>query len=147
MKHVNKSGIIFCLMVFLVALFFFIPALSFPAGSKDGAPGPGYFPLIVSVIVMILSVAVGIGYLHDEKKYFQQDDVQKGNLKKMLIIAGGVTVYTIIFKYIPFIPLSITFIFFLNWMFDRELKSNIVFTIILVVFLYVVFGKFLHVMI
>lgn len=142
----SKSGLIFVVFCIVLSLCFLIPALSFPGGSADGAPGPGYFPIIVSTICIILSVILGLVYVKDKKKYFQTTEIQKQNLKMMLIIASVIILYSILFMFVPFIPLTIVFLIFLNWMFKKKWLWNIIFSIVFTLVLYFVFSKFLHVM-
>ena len=52
MKKIANA--IACIFI-AVAVVFFIISLSFPAGS-NGAVGPGYFPRIMCVLVILLSV-------------------------------------------------------------------------------------------
>lgn len=142
----SKAGLLFVVSCIVVALFFMIPAFGFPGGSADGAPGPGYFPIIVSTIVIILSVILLFHYLKDKTKYFQTTEVQKKNMKKLLVVSGVVVLYSILFMYVPFLPLSIVFLIFLNWFFGKSWKFNIPFSVIFTVVLYLVFKNFLHVM-
>ena len=52
MKKIANA--IACIFI-AIAVIFFIISLSFPAGS-NGAVGPGYFPRIMCVLVILLSV-------------------------------------------------------------------------------------------
>lgn len=142
----SKAGLIFIALCAGIALFFLIPALGMPGGTSDGAPGPGYFPTIVSVVVLFLCIPLLIGYLKDKKKYFQQDETQKKNLPSLLIVMVAICLYCVLFMYVPFIPLTIAFIVFFNWYFGQKWVFNIVFSIVFTLLIYFIFSKFLHVM-
>lgn len=142
----SKAGLIFVGCCAAIAIFFLIPALGMPGGTSDGAPGPGYFPIIVSLVILVLCVLLVFKYLKDDKKYFQQTETQRKNLPKLLITAGAIVLYTILFMFVPFIPLTIVFMVFLNWYFGKKWVYNIVFSIVFTLVLYFVFSKFLHVM-
>lgn len=142
----SKAGLIFVGCCAAIAIFFLIPALGMPGGTSDGAPGPGYFPIIVSLVILVLCVLLVFKYLKDDKKYFQQTENQRKNLPKLLITAGAIVLYTILFMFVPFIPLTIVFMVFLNWYFGKKWIYNIVFSIVFTLVLYFVFSKFLHVM-
>lgn len=130
----------------IVTLFFMIPAFSFPGGTTDGAPGPGYFPILVCSVILLLSTILFIQYLRDHKKYFQQNETQKKNLPKLLIAIGAIILYTILFMFIPFIPLTLVFMVFLNWLFGRTWRFNIIFSVVFTGVIYFVFNNLLHVM-
>lgn len=143
----NKAGLVFVAIIACIAVFFLIPALGMPSGSSDGAPGPGYFPTIISIAVLLLCIPVLLGYRKDKKKYFQQNELQKKNLKRLIIVGGTIVLYTILFQYVPFIPLTIVFAIFLNWIFKQKWVFNIIFSVVITMVLYFIFSKFLHVMI
>ena len=73
----NKAGLVFVGISIIIALAFMIPAFSMPGGSVDGAPGPGYFPIIVSVLVIIFAVIQGIVYIKDGTKTFDQTEKEQ----------------------------------------------------------------------
>ncbi|MDR1933949.1 MAG: tripartite tricarboxylate transporter TctB family protein [Spirochaetales bacterium] len=142
----SKAGIIFIGSCIVIALAFMIPAFDFPGGSSDGAPGPGYFPVILCVIILILSIILAVSYLRHKEKYFQTNQTERNNLGVFLITGGAVILYTIMFIFLPFIPLTIAFIIFLNRLYKRTWKFNITFSIAFTLIMYVIFSKFLHVM-
>lgn len=142
----NKAGLVFVGISIAVAVFFMIPAFSMPGGSVDGAPGPGYFPIILSVIVIILAIIQGIFYLREDKKSFDQDETQRKNKLMLIIVCIATLVYTILFMFIPFIPLTIVAVGFLNWLFGKKWIPNLIFSVAFTMIIYVIFSKFLHVM-
>ncbi len=142
----SKAGLLFVGACTAVALIFMIPAFKFPGGTTDGTPGPGYFPILVSCVILLLCAVLFFQYLKDNKKYFQQNEVQKKNLSKLLITAGAIILYTVLFMFIPFIPLTIVFMVFLNWLFGRTWRFNIIFSVIFTGAIYYVFNNLLHVM-
>lgn len=142
----NKAGLIFVGICIALALFFMIPAFSMPGGSADGAPGPGYFPIIISVIIILLSIIQGIFYLREDKKTFNQDETQKKNKPMLFIVCILILAYTILFAFIPFIPLTMVAVGFLNWLFGKKWVPNLIFSVVFTMIIYVIFSKFLHVM-
>lgn len=142
----NKAGLVFVGISIAVALFFMIPAFSMPGGSADGAPGPGYFPIILSVIVIVLSVVQGLFYFREDRKSFDQTETQKRNKPLLFIVCITILAYTILFAFIPFIPLTIIAVGFLNWLFGKKWVPNLIFSVFFTMIVYVIFSKFLHVM-
>jgi hypothetical protein len=54
--------------------------------------------------------------------------------------------YPVFFYFLPFIPLTIVYMGFLNWVYKRPWKFNIPFSVLFTVTLYFVFARFLRVM-
>ncbi len=142
----NKAGLIFVGISIMIALGFMIPAFSMPGGSVDGAPGPGYFPIIVSLLVIIFAIIQGITYLKEDVKTFEQTETQVKNKPTLFITCVTILVYTILFSIIPFIPLTIITIGFLNWLYGKKWVHNSIFSVVFTVVVYLIFSKFLHVM-
>jgi len=142
----SKAGLIFCGGCVALALVFIIPALSFPGGTGDGSPGPGYFPILVGTIIIILSIMLAVKYLRRKEEYFQANETERSNLPVLLITGGAVVLYTILFVFLPFIPLTIVFMVFLNWLYKRKWIFNCIFSVLFTVVLYFIFSRFLHVM-
>ena len=142
----NKAGLVFVGCCIALALFFLIPALAMPEGSVDGAPGPGYFPIIVSVIIIILAVIQGVSYFKEDVKTFEQDETQKKNRPTLFITIVSILVYTVLFAFLPFIPLTIVFVGFLNWLYGKRWIFNALFSVSFTLILWAIFSKFLHVM-
>ncbi|MDR0486344.1 MAG: tripartite tricarboxylate transporter TctB family protein [Elusimicrobiota bacterium] len=142
----TKSGIIFCLCCIAAALFFMLLALGFPGASADGTPGPGYFPIIVSSAVIALSLVLSISYIKRKEKYFQTNEIERANFPTLLLTGAAIVIYAVLFMFIPFVPLSIAFLIFLNRLYQRSWRFNIIFSILFTLCAYFIFEKFLHVM-
>ena len=142
----SKAGLLLSGACVAIALVFLVPALGFPGGSGDGSPGPGYFPIIVCTIIIILSIVLAVMYIRHKEKYFQTNETERTNLPVLLITGGAVVLYTIMFMFLPFIPLTIIFMVFLNWLYKRSWVFNGIFSVLFAVISYIIFSKFLHVM-
>ena len=145
MKKIANA--IACIFI-AVAVVFFIISLSFPAGS-NGAVGPGYFPRIMCVLVILLSV-LELVLSKGEKIPAELEKVtifKKENLRVWLTM-GITLVYIICIKEVGFIVSSIVFQYGLNYYFKVHEKSKVlsaILPIIVVAVLYFVFHNLLHV--
>lgn len=143
-KIANVTACIFI----AIAVVFFVMSLSFPPGS-NGAVGPGYFPRIMCVLVVFLSV-IELATSRHEKISEEQAEVKifkKENLRVWLTM-GITLVYIVCIKEIGFIVSSIVFQYGLNTYFKVHEKNKIVFAVlplIVVAVLYFVFHNLLHV--
>jgi hypothetical protein len=140
------AGLVFTGISIVLALVFMIPAFGFPGGTVDGAPGPGYFPVIVCTVIIILGVLLGVSYLRKKEKYFQTNETERSNLPALLVTGAAVVIYTVAFMFIPFIPLTLVFLVFMNWIYKRKWVFNIIFSVVFTLVLFFVFSTFLHVM-
>lgn len=64
----------------------------------------------------------------------------------LFIVCILILAYTILFAFIPFIPLTIAAVGFLNWLFGKKWVPNLIFSVVFTMIIYVIFSKFLHVM-
>lgn len=141
------DDVIFSIISFIIGLLFFIPALGFGiAPTKEGTPGPGFFPIIISSIVMIISIIQIIKSLKAKEKHFKLDDEIRANLKPFFITVVAIIVYLILWKFITFFPATIIFLLVLNYIYKKSWKFNILFTAGLTLFVYFVFAKLFSVM-
>lgn len=141
------DDVIFSVMSLIIGLLFFIPALGFGiAPTKEGTPGPGFFPVIVGAFVIIFSLALLINSLKTKEKHFKLDDTIRANMKPFLITIGAIIAYFILWKFITFFPATILFLLLLNYIYKRGWKFNIIFTIGFTAFIYFVFARLFSVM-
>jgi hypothetical protein len=89
---------------------------------------------------------LAVSYLRHKEKYFQTNETERTNLPILLITGGAVVLYTILFMFLPFIPLTIVFMVFLNWLYKRSWVFNCVFSVVFTIVMFFIFSRFLHVM-
>ena len=141
------ANIISCVFI-AISVWFFIISLSFPEGS-NGAVGPGYFPRIMCVLVIFLSVLqlVTSRGIVETPEQANLGLFKKENLRVWLTM-GIVLVYIICIKEIGFIVSSIVAQFVLNTYYKVHEKHKVLYVIlpfIVVAALYFVFHNLLHV--
>lgn len=141
------ANVIACVFI-AIAVVFFVMSLSFPPGS-NGAVGPGYFPRIMCILVIILSVLELVVSRHEKvsEELAEVKIFKKENLRVWLTMAITLA-YIVCIKEIGFIVSSIVFQYGLNTYFKVHEKNKIVFAVlplIVVAVLYFVFHNLLHV--
>ena len=149
------SDIISILFIAVAAAFFGI-AGTFPEGT-NGATGPGWFPRIMCVIIIILSVInlvtthIAHAELTEEEK--EADAAVAGNIFKKENYLVWVTViatliYIFAIQYIGFVVSSIVYVFIMNFVYKvPEINKPAAFITPFAVtgILYFVFTNLLHV--
>lgn len=136
-------GLITALFGFSVAIYTLLEdTMRFNAQSSDGVPGAGFFPVLLGFVVGILGVVLLVrGLLQKGSvQYFKLDPEIKKNLKTLSLAVAGIVVFFILWQvtkqFIVCVPILC---FFLNFLFGRSLKYNIIYTLIFTAFLYLAF--------
>ncbi|MCC8025958.1 MAG: tripartite tricarboxylate transporter TctB family protein [Clostridium sp.] len=143
MKKIANA--IACIFI-AVSLYAFFTARTFPPGS-NGALGPGFFPQVLAVLVIFLSVLELIGSRNAEIPQEQQEVTlfRKENLKVWLSVAA-VIVYIWTLKYIGFKIMTPIYLFIMLFFF--KVRNKLVLAGVplgITILLYYVFSVLLHV--
>jgi putative tricarboxylic transport membrane protein len=129
-----------CLLIF--SLVFFTQSLAFPY-SITGEPGPGFFPVWLSGILLVLSLL----YIYQSIKSKDSDGepMPKGKpLKNIVCILSYMILYLMLVSFLGFILASTMFLFVLlcrdyKWYFNLGISAGAS------IFLFLLFNSVLHV--
>lgn len=148
-----KSDAIAGLVCMAFGLFFLImtatnPQLSFISTTSDGVPGGGFFPYILSIIIVILGGALVVrGMRQEQKQYVEWTPENKKNLKIMFITVAGLIVFLAVWKITAayfentaFLACVFLFEIFLNRLFERTWKFTLIYAVVFTLFIYLVFN-------
>ncbi len=130
-------------------VLFLIPSanMGIVSETSDGVPGPGFFPAIISSIIIILGLILLIKGLKNNGKYryFIISEDIRNNMKPFFMTLAGMVLFLAALKLFFFFAVSYAFLIYLNWVFKRSLKFNIIFSTVFIVAIYVVFKELLRV--
>ena len=136
-------GLLTAIFGFAVALYTLSEdTMKFRAQSSDGVPGAGFFPVLLGFVVGILGVALMIRGLSQRGsvQYFKLDEELKKNLKILVLAVIGILVFFVLWQTTKQFILCVPVLcFYLNVLFGRSLKYNIIYTVVFTVFLYAAF--------
>lgn len=138
-RKINADSI-FGITTFLVAVAFIARSLQFDGASKDGVPGAGYFPIVVSLMIILFSVLLIIDGIRKQNKYFEIEEAKKQNLIQMLEVYGALVVFFVLWNFIPFVFAAIIFEVILCRILRCSWKFTILFSLISVIALYLIFN-------
>lgn len=131
------------LICIVVGLAFLLPSidLGIIATTKDGVPGAGFFPAILSSGVILGGIGLFFSGLMAKGsfEYFHLDEEQKQNIRPFFITIISMLVFMLLWKFVDFFVAMALFCLFLNKVYKRSWKFNILFTIGLVAGIYVAF--------
>ena len=107
-----------------------------PSRLTGNAPGPGFFPVICSTLLIIFGIMLIIRGLRQKGtvNYFVITDEIRGNIKVALATFGGLVVMLIAWKLLSpvfdyaFITCAFLFAVYLNVLFKRSKLFTILFT-------------------
>ena len=136
------AGILFIL---LGAAFVFM-AWSFPSGSQDGVPGPGYFPIILGMVLIALSLLMMVVGIVRKTSFNFFDDLFKANMATFILTNVAIVGYLVLWGVIPFLVNTILLLVALGIIFRRKLLGNIVFAVTTSIVIYLLFNNVFHVM-
>lgn len=141
-KEDTIAGILFILL----GAAFIVMAWSFPSGSQDGVPGPGYFPIILGVVLILLSLLmIGVGIVKKTSFNFF-DDLFKVNMATFVMTNVAIVSYLILWNWVPFLVNTILLLIALGMIFRRKILGNIVFAVTTSTVIYLLFNNVFHVM-
>lgn len=152
MKKFNADAVA-GLIVAAVGAFFFVmtltnPQMSFVSKTSDGVPGGGFFPYILSVLLVVLGLALtGRSLKNEPVKYVEMTEENRKNLKTMLLTIAGFIVFLAAWKITApyfgnpaFMVCVFLFEIFLNKLFERTWKFTLIYASVFTVFIYLVFN-------
>ena len=116
--------------------------MKFRAQSSDCVPGAGFFPVLLGFVVGILGIALMVRGLAQKGsvQYFKLDEELRGNLKTLILAVIGIVVFFVLWQTTKQFILCVPVLcFFLNFIFGRDIKYNLIYTVVFTVFLYAAF--------
>lgn len=140
------AEVIWGIITALISIFFIALSIEFPGGTVDGVPGPGYFPRVIAVILLALSIMLIISGIKNKRVYFKLDDQMKSNLKSLLLTVAAMVAFLIIWNFIPFVVSAFLYLMALCFICRQKLKFAIVFSAVTSGVVYLIFEKIFHVM-
>ena len=148
-----KADSIAGLLCMAFGIFFLImtatnPQLSFIATTSDGVPGAGFFPYILSVLIIIMGAALVVrGIRQEGKQYVEWTPENKKNLRVMFLTVAGIIVFLAAWKITApyfgnttFMVCVFLFEIYLNKLFERTWKFALIYAVVFTAFIYLVFN-------
>ena len=137
-----KPGILAGSIIFIVSLFMFIVAFQYPYSSAIG-PGPGFFPVWISGILMVLSILYIVESVR-EKNESEESWPTKKSLKGILFIMMSLFLFVLLFSLAGFILAGVVMMYLL---FYKEYKwyTNLSMSVGITFLIYGIFNYLLEV--
>ncbi|MDN5334032.1 tripartite tricarboxylate transporter TctB family protein [Sphaerochaeta halotolerans] len=143
------GDVVFGIVSFILSTVFLILAQRFSSATTDGVPGAGFFPSIVCVLIMFISVLLIIQGYKKKQHYFKPAVGIKElsrNTRDLIITCLALIGFFLLWKYVHFLVGITLFLLILNAVYRQKILTNIIYTLVCASAIYFVFGKIFHVM-
>lgn len=113
---------VIALFVGFIGFLLFWGSTTLPAGYMPGVPGPGFFPRLISLGLIILAILLFFHGIKTNKKYFTKEFFTNPNFKSFLWIISATAIYVLawIFEIGTFIINSITYFAVILYFFGEK---------------------------
>ncbi len=139
----KKVSTVICVVMMSISLMVFLIARSFPSDQYGGVPGPGFFPIILSVIVFVLGIVLLISQLHEP------DTPVRFICKENFLVFFTMLIFVFYLVLMGLVGFSIAtplFLISIFWLFGvRKWWVNIVASLMTTAITYLVFSRILAV--
>ena len=138
------SGIAITLLGFGVVIYTLAEnTMRFNAQTSDGVPGAGFFPVLLGALLGILGIMLVIRSIRKKSEEVQSvaaSEETKKNIKMLVLTITAVVVFFILWQLTKLVILwAFALVIFLNFIFERTLKFNIIYSVVFVAFIYLAF--------
>ncbi|WP_281974629.1 tripartite tricarboxylate transporter TctB family protein [Halobacillus litoralis] len=139
----KKANIILAVLSILFALWFLLSAGNLPAPLNEVNIGPAAFPKVISILIILFSLAITIKSFLDKKS---DDEIKINRFKSILMFIGGILLFGLTIPYLGFyISAAIYFPILLFLASERNWKRIVLVTVVFELFAFGVFGNLLGV--
>ena len=138
------SGIAITLLGFGVTVYTLVEnTMRFNAQTSDGVPGAGFFPVLLGSVLGILGIVLLIRSTCEKSEKVQSaaaSEETKKNIKMLVLTITAIVVFFILWQLTKlFILWALALVIFLNFIFERTWKFNIIYSLVFVTFIYLAF--------
>lgn len=114
-KTMKKANIFIAILFALLGVIIIAISMTYPP-SKHGVPGPGVFPIIIGVIILLASATLMIKTVIVSEKIPDIKKIFGSEFFNVFITMGGLVVYLVFMPMIGFIvSTAILLVLFIRW--------------------------------
>lgn len=114
--------------------------------SNHGVPGPGMFPIIIAVLMLISSIVLFINTLRMPTTGDTEIDLKSRSILNVYVSMGGLILYIVLLPMLGFVSTtSVMLSLFIKWFSKRPWWKSILIAVLFTVGIYLLFGTVLNV--
>ncbi|WP_315115839.1 tripartite tricarboxylate transporter TctB family protein [uncultured Clostridium sp.] len=141
-----NGDVVFGIITSLIGVWWIYMSKGFPGGTTDGVPGPGYFPTIIGVCLIVMSIILISKGLKNKKVYFNVKEWPKENKKIFLATIAVVMLFMALWINLSYIIACFILLFSLGYLYKVKLTKNIILSVCLTIGTYFIFNNVFNVM-
>ena len=141
-----NGDVVFGIITSFIGAWWIFMSRNFPGGTTDGVPGPGYFPRIIGICLIIMSVILISKGLKNKNVYFNIKDWPKENKKIFLYTIAIVLVFMVLWINVSYMVACFVLLFSLGYLYGMKLTKNLILSVCLTVITYFIFNNVFSVM-
>lgn len=141
----KKGNFIAAILCFLLGVFVLIEAILLPDGA-EGVPGPGMFPVIIAVILILSACALFISTLRMKPEDNTKIEPFSKDAKRVYLSMAALIVYILVLPYVGFCTTTaVMLFFFLNWFSKKGIVPCVLISVLITAVIYLIFNRLLNV--
>ena len=139
-----NADIIFSLISFVIALWYYIESLKFPPGVGN-VPGPAFYPQLIFYVWVLLSIILFISGIRRRKVYFSYK-LSDPRTKRGVLIIILTFLYLLLWGYGRFILNTTIYLGIVMLVLGEKIIQTIIASLAISIFVYYVFNKLFNVL-
>lgn len=141
-----KKGNIIIASIFAVLAFFIIFMARMLPVATDGVPGPGFWPILIAIIMLLSSISVIIQTIKTKSQNEKQIVFLSKDTIRVYITMGGLILYLILMGTLGFLTSTLIMTFcFITWFGSYKIYINLILSIAISGIIYAIFKFILKV--
>ena len=142
------SQIIVCLVIIAWSIFFYIYTLSFPVITKYEKLGPGFWPKLVLIAILLVTLSLLVETFRNVRKADEKQEIdgKEKNTKLVIVCAAILTGSLLLMPIVGFVFSSFFATAILAVVLgEKKIRTSLLYSFILVLVIYLSFGKLMYV--
>ncbi len=144
----RKGNIIAGILCGLLAIYVIVTTMGYPTAEAygTGVPGPGLWPGIVGVLLLICSIGLIAGTLRMKKDALPELPMWTEGTRRVYVTMAILIVYVAVLSVVGFIIPSVIMLFiFIQWFSKMQIWKSAVIAVVCTLVVYFVFKSLLNV--
>lgn len=141
----NKPNFIYSILGLILSIYVFLTASSFPT-PPGNTIGPGYYPMLLSIGLLVMSSVLLIQtLLRVGKEEFEKFNIKSSEVIRFAVSFIATVIYAIAMQFLGFILASVLYLFFLMYLLkNREYIKMSIISVGVSVSVYLIFSNVLN---
>ncbi len=142
--YMLNADVIFSLISFSVALWYYIESLKFPPGVGN-VPGPAFYPQLVFYVWVLLSLILFISGVRKRKVYFSYK-LSDSRTKRGILVIVLTFLYLFLWGHGRFVLNTTIYLGSVMLILGEKIVQTIIASLVISIFVYYVFNKLFNVL-